>query len=358
MDKLVKGVSVIVCCYNSEKRLPETLRHLAKQKINPVVSWEVIIVDNASADRTAQVAAELWREYKGPDVLKIVYQANPGLNQAREKGIEVAKYEYILFCDDDNWLDQEYIIIAFKLMENNPSIGVAGGLGTAHFEVPPPGWLERGGLVVAGPQAHAAGKVEANYVFGAGAVFRKSVYQGIRSTGYQNKLSDRIGNNLSSGGDYELCYLFAMAGYDIWYEPDLKFGHFYPISRMSWDYYMRFLDESIQCFNVLDAYSMVAKFDNYQNTFMLVMRLTKIILYYKRQWIMSSLRLLSVNRSDDSKKIHQIKARLSRKRIHYIIRHFFNIRMNYRYGYNLKYSLKKMAHACDYRSLALLILYL
>lgn len=345
---MVKGVSVVVCCYNSEKRLPDTLRHLARQKVNDSLQWEVIVVDNASTDNTAMVAAKLWKEYRGQDVLSIVHQSQPGLNHAREKGIEVARYEYIIFCDDDNWLEENYVSRAFYLMEKNKKIGVAGGLGTAYFETPAPGWLENGGLLVAGPQAPVAGKVEANYVFGAGAVFRKSVYQHIRSTGYQNKLSDRKGNDLSSGGDYELCYLFAMAGYDIWYDPSLKFGHYYPASRMSWDYYMRFLDESIQCFNVLDAYNMVVKFDDYQNTFLLISRMSKIILYYKRQWIFSSAKLLMPNISDDNKKICHFKVRLARKKIYYIMRNFFDIILNYRYGYNLKLALRKILHMTDY----------
>ena len=36
------GVSVIVCCHDSAARLPETLAHLARQKVDPGIPWEVL----------------------------------------------------------------------------------------------------------------------------------------------------------------------------------------------------------------------------------------------------------------------------------------------------------------------------
>jgi len=50
------GVSVIICCYNSVKRLPVTLAHLKSQVVFGQIPWEVIVIDNASTDRTAEVA--------------------------------------------------------------------------------------------------------------------------------------------------------------------------------------------------------------------------------------------------------------------------------------------------------------
>ncbi len=51
-----KGVSVVVCCYNSAPRLPETLMHLFAQIVNPDIKWEIIIINNASTDDTLEVA--------------------------------------------------------------------------------------------------------------------------------------------------------------------------------------------------------------------------------------------------------------------------------------------------------------
>lgn len=55
-----RGVSVVICCYNSTSRLEATLSHLARQRITQQLDWEVIIVDNGSDDATAELAYRLW----------------------------------------------------------------------------------------------------------------------------------------------------------------------------------------------------------------------------------------------------------------------------------------------------------
>ena len=54
----MKGISVVVCCYNSIARIGETLTYLSNQKVPADVAWEIVLVDNASTDRTADFARE------------------------------------------------------------------------------------------------------------------------------------------------------------------------------------------------------------------------------------------------------------------------------------------------------------
>src|SRR5260221_14664859 len=60
------GVSVVICCYNSAARLPETLKHLARQVVPPSIPWEGILVNKASRDDTTDVAARVWKEGGAP----------------------------------------------------------------------------------------------------------------------------------------------------------------------------------------------------------------------------------------------------------------------------------------------------
>ncbi|MBS1550496.1 MAG: glycosyltransferase, partial [Bacteroidetes bacterium] len=121
------GVSVVVCCYNSSKVLPKTLRYLLSQKVPDSVPWEIIIVDNASTDNTSEIAKEILSGSFCKVPFTIVKEPEPGLSAARLKGINTAKYGYIVFCDDDNRLQEDFVKICYDTMESNKEIGVLGG---------------------------------------------------------------------------------------------------------------------------------------------------------------------------------------------------------------------------------------
>ncbi len=61
LDSL-SGVSVIICCYNSEQTILETLTYLGAQQLDARFSIEVILVDNVSTDATVEVAQRYWEE--------------------------------------------------------------------------------------------------------------------------------------------------------------------------------------------------------------------------------------------------------------------------------------------------------
>ena len=237
---MAKGLSVIVCCYNSAERLPMTLQHLARQKVSPDVRWEVILVNNASKDNTTEVAQETWNAFGSPVPFQIVDELIPGLSHARDKGFSNAQYEYLLLCDDDNWLHEDYVQLSYALMESNETIGVLGGCGIPELEDSAPGWFwEFADFYATGPQAPQSGEVHRRFVYGAGAVFRKSVVNYLKVNGFKSMLRDRTGEQLSSSGDIELCYAISLAGYRIWYESQLLFQHFIPLSRSQEDYFLR-----------------------------------------------------------------------------------------------------------------------
>jgi glycosyltransferase involved in cell wall biosynthesis len=179
------GISVVICCYNSSKRLPETLKHLAAQqfKRHPDLAWEVIIVDNASTDDTAQVAATEWKMLNSPGPMRVLYQPIPGNGHAREMGIAHVHYEFILFCDDDNWLIPEYVDLAYDIMSQNKAIAGLGGCGIATCEAEPPSWFEELKSAYAiggqGPLPQGPVTIERGFIYTAGAVFRKSVIDAI-----------------------------------------------------------------------------------------------------------------------------------------------------------------------------------
>jgi len=241
------GFSIVVCCYNSELRLPETLRYLASLDRTGII-LEILIINNASKDSTSEVAKLEWSKYDVPDVsFKVVDEPIPGLTAARIKGINESTHDYLLFCDDDNWLDEKYIKSSFELFEKYPNAAVIGGLGSPVFESKPkPDWFEEyQGIYAVGKQADHEMIVNAQrgFVFGAASVWRKEILKEIIRSPLI--LSDRIGSKLSSSGDVELCLNSIIKGYDVVYSPVLRFFHFIPISRVTMQYIQRFMEDSI-----------------------------------------------------------------------------------------------------------------
>jgi glycosyltransferase involved in cell wall biosynthesis len=232
------GVSVIVCCYNSAKRLPDSLRNLALQQVPAGIPWEVVIVNNRSTDNSTTVAKEEWARYQVTTTMKMVEENRPGLAYAREAGISAAAFEYLIFCDDDNWLCENYVATAYDIMHNRPSVGLAAGCGNAVCEITPPEWFEekKGGYAVS-TGFIPSGDITANgHVCGAGMILRRSVIQAFYKAGFRSLLTDRNGEALSSGGDAELSKWHILAGYTLWFDERLKYDHFIPKERLTTEY--------------------------------------------------------------------------------------------------------------------------
>jgi len=233
---MTQGVSIIICCYNSAGRIANTLKYIALQKVAENLLWEVILVNNNSTDNTEEKVVEEWQKYTtARPQLKIIHEATPGLTFAKDKGISEAAYDIIVFCDDDNWLADNYIQEAYNIFTNNNSIGIAGGTSVAYCQVTPPGWFNKYSIHYA-----VGGKKEAGYtnaVFGAGMIIRKQVYTKLRAAHFQPQLSGRKGVKLSSGEDDELCFAAGLLGYKVYYSTTLQFTHYMPANRLTWQYF-------------------------------------------------------------------------------------------------------------------------
>lgn len=93
-----RGVSVVVPAFDAERTLRAAVASIRAQAYRPL---EILVVDDASRDGTAEVA----RELAGADLRAIRLERNSGPAAARNRGIQLARGKYLAFLDaDDLWL--------------------------------------------------------------------------------------------------------------------------------------------------------------------------------------------------------------------------------------------------------------
>lgn len=250
------GVSIVICTYNGKSRLEKTLIHALRQSTS--FPYEVMVVDNASSDDTADWILEFASQHDQLSLTRIVEERNPGLSSARIRGIKESKYPLILFCDDDNWLASDYLENGKRWFEEFPELGALGGEGIPVFEKEKPEWFDQFSHSYAvGDLGMKSGILpKGSAVYGAGCFYRKSALNELLEKGWTSILSDRKGNMLSSGGDVEFCYAIQLLGYDIGFEKSLKFHHFLEDRRLTWDYYLNLKKGISKSFPILLSYQL------------------------------------------------------------------------------------------------------
>jgi glycosyltransferase involved in cell wall biosynthesis len=101
------GLSLIICTRNRSESLRRTLASLESVAVPPHVSWEVVVVDNNSRDRTRDVVEEFVRA-SGLNV-RYVLEQSEGLSRARNAGMRAANGAILAFTDDDVIVGREWL---------------------------------------------------------------------------------------------------------------------------------------------------------------------------------------------------------------------------------------------------------
>lgn len=260
----MNGISVIICCYNSERTIKRTLEHLSTQNNLQNISWEIIIVDNNCSDKTAEIVLLFKKEHPKMNI-HLVHEPQPGLIFARNMGINTALYDIIQFCDDDNFLFENYLSTMWNIMQNE-KIGACGGKGIAMFDsgtIVPDWFYTIQASYACGEQSNGTRYVTALY--GAGLCVRKSILSNIKQLGLKYMLTGRNGNLQLSGDDTELCCFIRKMGFQLYYTPTANFYHCLSSSRLNIEYAQKMFYGFGVAIPVIDLYNNV--FHNYHITY-------------------------------------------------------------------------------------------
>jgi glucosyl-dolichyl phosphate glucuronosyltransferase len=129
---------VVVCTRNRVEALSECLGSLANQEVSPA-RFEVVVVDNGSTDRTATF---LQRWVAGdPTRRRILTEERTGLSRARNRGVEEARHEVVLFIDDDALAHTGWVGAHLARYGEDDDVGAVGGPVVLSWPSGRPAWV-------------------------------------------------------------------------------------------------------------------------------------------------------------------------------------------------------------------------
>ncbi len=103
MAKKISEISVFFPTFNEEKNIKRVVNNTKKVLLEITDKWEIIIVNDGSKDKTAEVAAKLSQKDKRIRVK--THKVNRGYGGALKTGFKSAKYAWVAFIDSDGQFD-------------------------------------------------------------------------------------------------------------------------------------------------------------------------------------------------------------------------------------------------------------
>jgi glycosyltransferase involved in cell wall biosynthesis len=243
----VPDISVIICAHNPRTDyLRQVLQGLRDQTL-PLDQWQLFLIDNASREPLDSLWDLSWHACG-----QHFFEGELGLSAARRRGIQEALAPLLVFVDDDNVLEPNYLSEALKISREWPHLGSWGSASiTPSFELPPSAHLLPyiSYLALRDKQTASWSNVIScweSIPVGAGLCVRANVAARYLQFWEQSqiKITDRRGDSLLGHGDYEICFVGCTLGLGMGVFPELRLTHLIPKERVSDSYFLRLLEST------------------------------------------------------------------------------------------------------------------
>ncbi|TVQ07157.1 MAG: glycosyltransferase [Leptolyngbya sp. DLM2.Bin27] len=214
-------ISAIICTHNRAGYLGGAIASLLGQTYP---TYEIIVVDNASCDRTKDVVDTFLPHPK----LTYVYESTLGLSTARNRGAAVAQGTILAYLDDDAEASPHWLAALAEVFEQHPRAAIAGGPVSLIWPrgMTAPGWLsptlsESLGTYDLG-QALRLIAEPGQTPRGLNYAVKKSFLDTVG--GFDVQLG-RVGKNLLSNEELHLTQQALAAGLEVLYVPQAQVAH-------------------------------------------------------------------------------------------------------------------------------------
>jgi len=235
--------TVAIPTYNGESKLPQVIERLQNQEAVEAINWEIIVVDNNSQDKTAELIGRYQENWKHMFPLRYFLETQQGATFARARSIQEANSEIVGFLDDDNLAAPNWVIEAYKFILNNPRVGACASQIHGAFEVAPPENLKPILFYLAiterGEKPHLYQPRRQGFPPTAGLVVRRQAWKD--NVPIKPFLIGRIGSSMLGSEDAEVLFYIQNAGWEIWYNPAMEVEHVIPASRLERKYLISLL---------------------------------------------------------------------------------------------------------------------
>lgn len=240
-------IDVFVCTYNPNKDyLKQTVDAILLQTLD-ASEWAFTIIDNNSKSAVSEI--DFIEELK----IKVIVEREQGLTAARRCATNNSNADILVFVDDDNILDTDYLIKVKEIFTDS-TIGIVSGNIEPVYEQQPEAWFnDIEGMIavrrVKGDALLLNQQQVYNELFpiGAGMCVRRTLIHDYyhKHLNAENYIEGRKANDLSSAEDIDLDFYALSAGYQIGLSPALKSLHLIPAGRVQIAYVLKLASSSL-----------------------------------------------------------------------------------------------------------------
>lgn len=220
--------TVIICTYNRRQNLPDCFDALESQVTDPATSWEVLLVDNNCTDDTANYVLEYATN--SPLNVRYVFESAQGLSHARNRGIQDARGEHLIFIDDDIRVSQDWLRSILYTFSKTGCDAVGG-----RIEIRPPrplpAWITTDMYGFLGHQDFGEHSYRLDgrreFPFGGNMAFKRHVFDhvGTFDTEMGRKGAGRNRDELFKGEETDFFRRLSDTGAEIYYQPSARVYH-------------------------------------------------------------------------------------------------------------------------------------
>ncbi len=233
-------ISAIICTHNRDRYLGLAIDSLLTQSL-PASDFEIIVIDNASTDRTKAIV-EARGLGANADRFHYIYESKLGLSTARNTGAQAAKAPIIAYLDDDAVASPQWLEELLTAYDQDEKLAIAGGKVTLIWidGMTAPNWLSGElagnlGSYDLGDQPQSI-TVPGQTPRGLNYSLRQSFLQSVN--GFDLNLG-RVGKNLLSNEELHMTALALDHGWNVAYLPQALVAHHVAPERVNRNWFLQ-----------------------------------------------------------------------------------------------------------------------